>query len=183
MKRSEKANEILDVAEKMARQGGYNNFSFREIAKAVDVKSSSVHYHFPTKDDLGAAVVRRYTDRFLDALSDPESVESSESAIADYIGLYRNALVDDGLMCLCGIMGAEIEALPPIVGAEARQFFERNIKWLVAVLSQTNVSNPASDLRVRALHIIATLEGAMIVARSLDDHEIFDSIANELSSL
>jgi AcrR family transcriptional regulator len=63
--RSNKAEEILDVAERMARTGGYNGFSFREIAKAVGIKAASVHYHFPTKDELGAAVARRYTERFL----------------------------------------------------------------------------------------------------------------------
>ena len=66
--RSPKAEEILDAAETMARTGGYHGFSFREIAKQVGIKAASVHYHFPGKDDLGAAVTRRYTDRFLAAL-------------------------------------------------------------------------------------------------------------------
>ncbi|MEP2987879.1 MAG: TetR/AcrR family transcriptional regulator [Parasphingorhabdus sp.] len=181
MKRSEKADEILDIAEEMARKGGYNSFSFREIAKAVGVKSSSVHYHFPTKDELGAAVVQRYTDRFLDALGDPNDLDNPKVAIERYIDLYRKALVEDELMCLCGIMGAEIEALPPTVGEEAKHFFERNVKWLIAALSDDEASTPAQDLRSRSLHIIATLEGAMIVARSLEDHKIFESVVSEIS--
>ena len=63
-----KAVEILDAAETMIQSQGYNGFSFREIADQVGIKSASVHYHFPTKADLGAAVARRYTDRFLDQL-------------------------------------------------------------------------------------------------------------------
>jgi len=53
---------ILEVAQEMVRQGGYNNFSFRNIATAVGIKSSSVHYHFSTKEDLGVAVAKYYTE-------------------------------------------------------------------------------------------------------------------------
>ena len=38
-------------------------FSFRELAADVGVKSSSVHYHFPTKEALAAAVIRRWAER------------------------------------------------------------------------------------------------------------------------
>src|ERR1700721_2376760 len=53
---------IMDAAEARMRIGGFNGFSFRDIASDVGIKSSSVHYHFPTKENLAAAVIRRYTD-------------------------------------------------------------------------------------------------------------------------
>jgi TetR/AcrR family transcriptional repressor of nem operon len=55
------AESIMDAAERRIRLGGFNGFSFREVAADVGVKSSSVHYHFPTKERLAAAVVHRYT--------------------------------------------------------------------------------------------------------------------------
>ena len=48
---NEIAAAIMDAAERRMRIGGFNGFSFREIAADVGVKSSSVHYHFPTKGD------------------------------------------------------------------------------------------------------------------------------------
>ena len=53
---SEAATEIMDAAERRMRIGGFNGFSFREIAADAGVKSSSVHYHFPTKEKLAAPV-------------------------------------------------------------------------------------------------------------------------------
>ncbi len=50
---------IMDAAERRMQLGGFGGFSFREIAADVGIKSSSVHYHFPTKEDLAAAVIRR----------------------------------------------------------------------------------------------------------------------------
>ena len=107
----------------MACRGGYNGFSSRDIADAVGVKSASAHYHFPTKQALAAAVGRRYMTRFLDALGAPGSQLSAASALSNYVAAYRRALVDDGLMCLCGVMGAEIDNLPSVVRLEAKYFF------------------------------------------------------------
>lgn len=180
MNRPDKSEEILDVAERLARQGGYNGFSFREIAAAVGVKSASVHYHFPTKQDLAAAVARRYTSNFLDALGAPNSHSSAGSAISSYIDAYRKALVNDGLMCLCGIMGAEIDDLPPAVRVEAKRFFEKNIDWLMTALGLGGSPDTERALRERAAQIIATLEGAMILARSMEDDRYFDYAVKNL---
>ena len=60
---SDMKTAILDAAERRIQAGGFGGFSFREIAEDVGIKSSSVHYHFPTKEDLAAEVVRRWADR------------------------------------------------------------------------------------------------------------------------
>ena len=39
---------------------GYSGLNFRHLAEVVGIKSASIHYHFPTKADLGAAVAKRY---------------------------------------------------------------------------------------------------------------------------
>jgi TetR/AcrR family transcriptional regulator, transcriptional repressor for nem operon len=177
--RSTKAEEVLDVAERMARSGGYNGFSFREIAKVVGIKAASVHYHFPTKDALGAAVARRYTDRFLATLGDADDPAiSPEASLRRYVDGFRKALRDEGLMCLCGVLGAEIGHLPAPVAAEARRFFELNVRWLTKVFDRNSTSRrPAFNSRAAALWTIAALEGGMILARTMADASIFDDVA------
>ena len=56
---------IMRAAGAMVQNRGYNALSFRELAAEVGVKSSSVHYHFPTKGDLAVALARRYTDNLV----------------------------------------------------------------------------------------------------------------------
>jgi TetR/AcrR family transcriptional repressor of nem operon len=68
---SDTRTQILDVAEKFIRRGGYNDCSFREIATAVGIKSASVHHHFPAKQDLAAAVALRYSENFFANLGAP----------------------------------------------------------------------------------------------------------------
>ena len=179
-----KAEQIVTVAERLVRTNGYNGFSFREIASEVGIKSASVHYHFPTKADLGAAVARRYTERFLAGLGAADDpANSPEALLQRYINAYRCALVDEDLMCLCGVLGAEVDSLPPEVAREARHFFERNLEWLESVLSRIQVDGPIGPdgASRRALKIIAALEGAMILARNLGRNDVFEQIITDLA--
>ena len=175
-----RANEILDVAERFARQAGYNGFSFRDIAGEVGIKSASVHYHFPTKGDLGAALARRYADQFFDRLGPASDIAvPSHTLVERFVGQFRNSLAENDQMCLCGLFGAEIAALPREVGAEVASFFERCIDWLEAAHARASRGLVGQDTppRERALSLLATLEGALILARTLKDAEIFDRIA------
>lgn len=180
-----KAGEILDSAERQARRRGYNGFSFRDLAADVGIKSASVHYHFPTKADLGAAVAQRYTERFLAALGDPNAPEVAPRALLErYVAAFRRALVRDRQMCLCGLLGAEVESLPPEVAAEVRDFFERNVVWLAAVLSRRDGGALGKEAaEARALTILALLEGALVVARTLKRDVVFDQIAGTVTSV
>ena len=167
-----KEEKILQVAETMVREGGYNNFSFRDIAKAVGIKSSSVHYHFPTKADLGAALARSYTDKFMDQLGDPkERIQDGNDPITIYIGVFRTALLQDRRMCLCGLLGAEIDGLPSEVVRETRAFFERNIQWLIKAYQLKGFKKNA---RTKALQTLSMLEGAMMISKVLGNVEAFE---------
>ncbi len=163
-----KRDQILDAAERMIRDRGFNGVSFRDLAHDVGIKSASVHYHFPTKADLGAAVARRYTERFVDALGDPEDAD----AIPTLIEAFRTSLARDQLMCLCGMLAAESGGLPDPVVSETRRFFERTEDWLSAALS----ASPALGDPTAASRLLAELEGAMLVARAHGDVSVFDRI-------
>ncbi len=175
-----KAEEILASAERLARDAVYNGFSFRDIAAEVGIKSASVHYHFPTKGDLGAALARRYADRFFENLGEASDLAyPSHTLIERFVAAFRDALVVDDRMCLGGLFGAEFAALPDEVAAEARLFFTRCVDWLDAARARASrgaigEETPRGD---RALALIATLEGALILARTLRDPEVFDRIA------
>ena len=175
-----KRDQILDAAEGMMRTVGYNAFSTRDVAEAVAIKAASVHYYFPTKSDIGAAVAERYTQRFIESLGEPTAFKGKSSdALAHYIDSFRTALVRDGKLCLCAVLGAEIAGLPPEVGAGAKIFFERNLEWLTAALTVNGKRGLASALS-RATHVLASLEGAMILSKTMSDDAVFERIVKHL---
>lgn len=176
-----KTDEILDAAEALVQTRGYNGFSFRDIAGAVGVKSSSVHYHFPTKADLGAELARRYRERFLGRLGSPDAASTDPAALVGrYVAVFRDALVNDGRMCLCGMLGAEVQSLPVTVAAEVRQMFEQAVDWLSQAVGRLPGTRSAENDRTRALRITATVEGAMILSRTFGDPGLFDRIMDDM---
>jgi AcrR family transcriptional regulator len=50
--------QILDVAAKLFRARGYAETSLRDIAKLVGMKAGSIYYHFASKEELAAEVLR-----------------------------------------------------------------------------------------------------------------------------
>lgn len=178
MDRSETVTRILDTAEHMARAGGYGGFSFREIAQIIGIKPASVHYHFPTKADLGVALVERYTEGFLERLGAADSAPPSELR-KRYVAAFSAALRADGKMCLCGLFGAEVEALPDPIAERTAAFFLANLAWLGQVYRSDGLPDANADQEAATL--LSALEGAMILARSLNRPELFDLVAKRLA--
>src|SRR6516225_1261752 len=179
MNDANKREEILDVSEAMIRRLGFNGFSTRDIAAAVGIKAASVHYHFPTKANIGAAVIERYTQRFLEELGNPTDFKGAKKAIAHYVGAFRRALARDGKACLCGVLGAEIGGLPADLGAGTQIFFEKNLEWLKKALAASGGLSEAKALS-RATLMLAALEGALILSKSLGNDVVFERVGEWL---
>src|SRR3954462_11924753 len=128
---------VMAAAKATVQAHGYNALSFRELAKEVGIKSASVHYHFPTKGDLGAALARRYTEDGAAYLTKLLATSNDPSWCMDrYTEIFRAALANDNRMCLCGIMSAELDDLPTEVRTELDKFAETNVSWIAKVLAR-----------------------------------------------
>ncbi|WP_213608393.1 TetR/AcrR family transcriptional regulator [Pseudoalteromonas sp.] len=162
---------LLKAAENKVRLGGYSNFSFRELANEIGIKSASVHYHFPTKADLGAELAHQYTDNFIAMLGEPQAHKANGKNPLDiYTQLFKNALVIDKKMCLCGLLGAESDSLPDKVRDEVKRFFIKNLAWL----TQAHKINGEPDPERAAIQTVSLLEGAMMISNTLDDIHYFE---------
>lgn len=170
--------KLLDAAEYRMRRGGYNSVSFRDLANDTNIKSSSVHYHYPKKENLGQALIQRYSERFFEALEQMSlAAETPREKLMAYRALYRHALTEDGAVCLCGLLGSELAGLPDILTNDVKQFFKSNMKWIEEVLPDTM---PLEMRQISASSLLAGLQGAMMLSNSLDDIELFDKTTNNL---
>jgi TetR/AcrR family transcriptional regulator, transcriptional repressor for nem operon len=177
------ATAILDAAERLAQQRGFNGFSYADVAAQLGVTKAGLHYHFAGKAELGEALMSRYTERFSEALGEIDAREDAAPAKLDaYAALYADVL-HDRRMCLCGMLAAEYETLPPGMQKAVLDFFDVNERWLVGVLE--------SGRRERTLEfdqappdaarlIVSALEGAMLVARPFADAARFEATASAL---
>jgi TetR/AcrR family transcriptional regulator, transcriptional repressor for nem operon len=180
---SDTSQRILDIAERLLQTRGYNAFSYADIAHSLHVTKASLHYHFPTKAELGRRLIERYGVSFLQALAaiDQTSGDAREQ-LRRYVDIYLGVLRNDR-MCLCGMLAAEYVTLPKPMKAELKHFFDENESWLVAVLEKGQASNKlrfTGSAREVAQLLVGSLEGAMMLARSYDDIGRFESAADRL---
>jgi len=120
---SETRDRLMDAAEHSIRQNGYNAVSFRELADDLGIKSASVHYHFRKKEDLGLALVQRYSASFFKALeTQSKSATTPAQKISAFCETYKQALISSDAICLCGILGAESVSLPDALADNVTDF-------------------------------------------------------------
>src|SRR5271165_1927632 len=123
------ATAILDVAEQLAQTRGYNGFSYADIAAQLGVTKASLHYHFPTKAELGRALIDRYHGSFSAALDAIDlQARSPREKLQNYVGLYDSVLSNER-MCLCGMLAAEYATLPAPMQEGLTSFFDANERW------------------------------------------------------
>lgn len=166
--------QILDLAERAIRLRGYHAVSFREFADELGIKSASIHYHFRHKEDLGLAVVDRYAERIQSQVGAPDARDWPAS-LARFCQVYQDALRKNELQCLCGMLAAESAGLPQAVADRVSAFFQANLAWLTAAMSDDMADKPDTALRIQC-----TLQGAMTVAVSLKDATVLDQVAERI---
>ena len=177
------SGQILDIAEKLVQTRGFNGFSYADIAAVLRVTKASLHYHFPTKAELGRELIERYHENFSAALEriDRDSSDARQK-LQRYVQIYADVLIRNR-MCLCGMLAADYATLPKPMKDRVRRFFEANENWLTGVLEE---GRKAKTLRVNgserdvARALVGSLEGAMLVARSFGDVAHFRSASTRL---
>lgn len=173
--KSEMRETLMSMAKAIVQARGYSGLSFRELAKEAGLKNPSVHYHFPTKGDLGAALARRYTEDGSAYLEDLLKQSSDPAWCLDqYAKIFRAALENDNRMCLCGIMSAELDEIPVEVRREIDAFSAVNVAWIARVLALAKPEQAEEARREHALAIYTAIEGAQLVARGAQDISVYD---------
>jgi len=174
---------ILDLAESLLLERGFNAFSYQHIARELGIKPAAIHYHYPSKDDLGTAIVARQLRRLrkwrdLPRVADLPPNEQFEALLE----VYDNHLGHDRRVCLFSALAADFRTLPVPMQVELRTFHRELTEWLAQVLA---VGRATASLRfvgspaAKAAQVLTTLAGALQVAR-VHDETPFQVIVGQL---
>lgn len=177
---------LLDVAEHAARARGFDGFSYADLAEAVGIRKASIHYHFPTKAALSAALMDRYHSAFEDECRKSEAAcDTGSERLRALIELYRDALNGGKTLCLCVSLIGSLESLSDDVVEKIKAFRSMMIGRIEAIFelglqdkSIAGVTNPAAEARAT----LAMLEGALLTARAEQNVQAFDAAVDVLKS-
>lgn len=174
---SDTRSALIDVATTQVRRQGYSAFSYADLAAVVGIRKASIHHHFPTKEDLGVALVTAYTERFSGQLADLQAeTQGPIERLRAYAQLYREGL-EAGQGCLCGVLASEVAVLPDRIQAAVRGFFDLNLRWIERALGDdpTGALRDDIDPAVEARTVLAALQGAVFMALTLRNPASFDN--------
>lgn len=160
-------DQILDYAQKLIRLRGCNGFSYRDLADHVGVKTSSIHYYFPCKDDLLYEAVRAYSSRVLAGLRAIDATLPADEKLDRYVD-FPAELSNGEEICLCGMLAADLASVPPRVAQEIRGFVQVNEAWLGQVLADGDAQGTLrvhGDPRIAGRALFATLQGSGVLCR------------------
>ena len=162
---------IMNMAEALLQDKGYNGFSYANISSGLGVKNAAIHYHFPTKEALGRAVVKRYRDRFQLWINNARVKDLTPERKLDwFFSIYTDTRADQGKVCLVGSMEAEFNSIPDGLREEVQGLHGELLQWLEATLEegrQAGVFHFKGEPADKAVLIHSSLQGALQMARAL----------------
>ena len=172
---------IMNMAEALLQDKGFNGFSYAHIASELGVKNAAIHYHFPSKETLGCAVVKRYRDRFQLWINNARVREvSPEKKLDWFFSIYSDMRADKGKVCLVGSMEAEFNSIPEGLQAEVEALHRELLQWLESTLGEgreAGVFRFNGESAHKAALILSSVQGALQMARALGSKKFYDVIA------
>lgn len=162
---------ILDTAEDLLQQRGFSAFSYHDIADQLGVKNAAIHYHFPSKNDLGVALVQRYRDRFRRWFAEQNAPSASAwDKLEWYLGMTCKYVEQDFKICPGGVLETGFKVLPEEMQVETQALVREALAWFAEVLKEgrergemTFSGNPED----KAVLLLGALQGALQIARAL----------------
>ena len=179
------ADEILTYAERLIIAGGYNGFSYADIANEIGIRKPSIHHHFPTKADLVRTLVSRYRQEALAGIAEIERhVGDPIGMLRSYVDYWRACIADASHpFCVCALLAGELPSLPEQVADEVTAHFRTLSAWLTSVLergAEQRLIRIETSPGVDAEVFMATVHGAMLSARAYGDAKMFATVTTPL---
>lgn len=171
---AEKHERILEAAGRLLRERGMTGVSVAEIMKAAGLTHGPFYHHFASKEALVAESIETIS---ASAIKDMQALapdaEGRASFIAGYLSLAHRD--DPGRGCPLAALGPE-GAREPVV----RSALGRHLKASLDALTAHFPWPGRSPTRGEAIHTLAAMVGAMILARSTDDEVLRGEILDEV---
>jgi TetR/AcrR family transcriptional regulator, transcriptional repressor for nem operon len=168
---------ILDAAEGLVIEHGFAATSVDRVLEAASTSKGAFFHHFPTKTDLGRALVERYVaadlahlEQALDAVREVrDPVEQALGFVRFFEERYEDLVnVESGCLYLTVLSERDFTdagTRGPVLHAIERWREEYAVLLRVALGDRV----PEVDVEALSDHLFTTFEGAFMLCRAADD--------------
>ncbi len=169
---------IVDKADQLFYEQGFEHTSFAQIAEALGISRGNFYYHFKTKDEILDAVISHRLIR-TNSMLDHWTLEGETPT--DRICSFINILVMNKAKikrygCPVGTLCTELAKLNHPAKGHANELFTLFRTWLRRQFEQLG----RDDADALAMHLLAFSQGVATLASAFRDEKF---IRNEVSRL
>ncbi|QGM47928.1 TetR/AcrR family transcriptional regulator [Methylocystis heyeri] len=167
---SDTRRQIVEAADRLFYERGFEATSFADIAEAVGLSRGNFYYHFKAKDEILAAVIERRAAKTHAMLREWEG--ASESA-RERIRAFVHILIANKTMimahgCPVGTLCSELARLEHVAKNDASGILSLFRDWLARQFAALGRQAEADAL---ALHILMRSQGVAALAAAFRDEE------------
>src|SRR4051812_46001506 len=133
--------EILALAVELVQTHGFTAFSYQDLSDRLHIRKASIHYHFPTKEELGNTLLEAYIEGFREwsqqvlaqGMAPTQMVES-------YFELFLGISDDCSRICPCAAFASEWSALPEGLRKSVGVLLATHRDWIQEVIRRGQAS-------------------------------------------
>ncbi len=181
MKARTTRDHIVEAADHLFYQRGFDHTSFTDIADVVQISRGNFYYHFKTKDEILDAVIgKRLADRREMLVQWELEGESPADRIRSFINiLIVNKEKIKRYGCPIGTLSAELAKLNHSAQNEANRLFTLFRTWL---RRQFSLLGRKADADALAMHVLAHSQGVATLANAFNDEKFIKKEVKQIGS-
>lgn len=172
---------IVEAADRLFYEQGFEHTSFAQIAEIVGISRGNFYYHFKTKDDMLDAVIAHRLARTSSMLDNWElEGDSPSDRIRSFIGiLVMNRAKIKRYGCPVGTLCTELAKLNHPAKENANELFTLFRAWL---RRHFELLGRADDADALAMHLLAFSQGVATLASAFEDEGFIDIEVSRLNA-
>lgn len=162
---------IVKTAEELILSYGYQGFSYNDISEIINIRKASIHYHFPSKEDLGIAFIRKYS-RLFSLWGKRLGRVSNREKLTVFCEMYGALSNNCTRICPIGMVAADYHSMPRRIQEDAQKLIRQVEVWLEELIEDgisAGEFKPDLNLQETARQLIYAMSGALKMARIFKD--------------
>jgi TetR/AcrR family transcriptional repressor of nem operon len=160
--------QIIELADSFIRKKGFQGFSYTDISVVMDVRNAAIHYHFPSKSDLGEAVITAEIVKIGFERQTCHALPGDEQ-LKKLVTIFYH-LCEQGQLCLNGALTPDYYTFTPSMQERVTRMCADTLDWACHCLERgrsedrLHFEGAAAD---KALLLMSTLQSSLLLSRVL----------------
>jgi AcrR family transcriptional regulator len=167
-------DRIVGAAARAIRRSGYHGTGVVDIMKDVGLTHGGFYAHFPSREAMLAEAADRAGSESVAMMQRIAATAPPQQALQAMMQAYLSKTHVEGVETGCAVaaLGSEMPRQAPGV----RRAATRRIKEMIDLVARQSPDWGQPGAHERALFTLATMVGALVLARAVDDPRLSDAL-------